>query len=152
MSSTLRLLQLNVWKSRPGMEALINNHQSQSLDLLLIQEPLITAYHTHVNLSAWRLYRPTCPNLDRTIRYQSLIYVNKRISTASHRQIYCNHPDLVAIKIWTPDIQLLVFSIYIPPLNPHQAASATSAEALLEEVKSTIKNTLESLIKQQVLS
>jgi hypothetical protein len=51
----------------------------------------------------------------------------------------------VAIKIWTPDIQLLVFSIYIPPLNPHQAASATSAEALLEEVKSTIeKHTRES--------
>lgn len=38
------------------MEALINDHQSQDLDILLIQEPSITTYRTHVNHSAWRLY------------------------------------------------------------------------------------------------
>lgn len=31
------------------MEALINDHQSQELDILLIQEPSITTYRTHVN-------------------------------------------------------------------------------------------------------
>jgi hypothetical protein len=46
-------------KSRAGMEALINNHQSQSLDMLLIQEPPIIVYQTHVNHSAWKLYRLT---------------------------------------------------------------------------------------------
>jgi hypothetical protein len=39
------------------MEALINDHQTTNLDLLLIQEPPIPAYRTHVNPSAWRLYR-----------------------------------------------------------------------------------------------
>jgi endonuclease/exonuclease/phosphatase (EEP) superfamily protein YafD len=120
------------------MEALINDYQSQSLDLLLIQEPSITTYRTHVNHSAWRLYRPTYPNTEST-RFRSLLYVNKRISTSSHRQIHCNHPDLVAIKIWTAEIQFLVFSVYIPPLDVHEAADTTAAESALEEIKTTIE-------------
>lgn len=56
LDNNLRILQLNTMKSRAGMEALINDHQSQKLDVLLIQEPSITAYRTYVNHSAWRLY------------------------------------------------------------------------------------------------
>jgi hypothetical protein len=52
----LRLLKLNIWKLRAGMEALINDPQTQHLDILLIQEPPLTAYNTHVNHSAWHLY------------------------------------------------------------------------------------------------
>lgn len=59
LETNLRVLQLNIMKSGPNMEALINDHQSQNLDVLLIQEPFITAYQTHVNHSAWQLYRPT---------------------------------------------------------------------------------------------
>jgi hypothetical protein len=36
-STNLRLLQLNIMKSRAGMKALINDHQTQNLDVLLIQ-------------------------------------------------------------------------------------------------------------------
>jgi hypothetical protein len=43
-------------KSRPGMEALINNHHNQNLDMLLIQEPPKTVYNIYINHSAWRLY------------------------------------------------------------------------------------------------
>ena len=56
MSTNLRLLQLNIWKSGAGMEALINDRQTQHLDILLIQEPSITTYHTYVNHSTWHLY------------------------------------------------------------------------------------------------
>ena len=59
LENNLQILQLNTMKSRAGMEALVNDHQSQKLDVLLIQEPSITAYRTHVNHSAWRLYQPT---------------------------------------------------------------------------------------------
>ncbi|EED16651.1 zinc knuckle domain protein [Talaromyces stipitatus ATCC 10500] len=59
---------------RAGMEALINDHQSQNLNLLLIQEPSVTTYRTHVNHSAWQLYQPTYPNTDESTRYRSLIY------------------------------------------------------------------------------
>jgi hypothetical protein len=121
------------------MEALINDHQSQNLDLLLIQEPSITTYRTHVNHSAWRLYRPTYPTADESTRFRSLLYVNKRISTSSHRQIHCNHPDLVAIKLWTPEIQYLIFSVYIPPLDTHQAVDTTSAEPVLDEIQNCIQ-------------
>jgi hypothetical protein len=36
----LRILQLNIMRSRAGMEALINDPGTQDLDVLLIQEPL----------------------------------------------------------------------------------------------------------------
>lgn len=55
LEDNLRILQLNIMKSRAYMEALINDHQSQKLDMLMIQEPSITGYRTHVNHSAWRL-------------------------------------------------------------------------------------------------
>jgi hypothetical protein len=57
LERNLRILQLNMMKSGPRMEALINDPQSQDLDVLLIQEPSITTYRTHVNHSAWRLYQ-----------------------------------------------------------------------------------------------
>ena len=65
------------------MEALINDPESQGLEVLLIQEPSITTYRTHVNHSAWRLYRPTTQT--DVVRFRSLIYVNRRISISSYR-------------------------------------------------------------------
>jgi hypothetical protein len=44
LENNLRILQLKMMKSRAGIEALINDHQSQNLDMLLIQEPPITVY------------------------------------------------------------------------------------------------------------
>lgn len=138
LENNLRILQLNIMKSRAGMEALINDQQSQTLDLLLVQEPPITAYRTYVNHSAWRLYKPTVE--DDSARFRSLIYVNRRLSTASHRQVRCNHPDLTAIKIWTANFQILVFSIYIPPIPMHTPNEA-SAETVLSAIHDTIQNT-----------
>lgn len=69
ISHNLRLLQLNIMKSRPGMEALINDHHTQSLDILLIQEPPISAYCTHVSHTAWRRYQPT--PAERTNQHES---------------------------------------------------------------------------------
>ncbi|KAJ8200122.1 hypothetical protein LV164_008811, partial [Aspergillus fumigatus] len=122
---------------RAGMEALINDHQTQNLDVLLIQEPPVTAYRTHVNHSAWRLYRPTYA--DESARFRSLLYINRRISTSSHRQILCNHPDVTAVKIWTPEVQYLLFSIYIQPVAIYQPAEVTTAELILEEIQSSIR-------------
>jgi ribonuclease HI len=122
------------------MEALINDHQSQNLDILLIQEPSITTYQTHVNHSAWRLYRPTVET--DAERFRSLIYVNKRVSTSSHRQIHCDHPDLTAIKIWTADSQTLVFSVYLPPV-PLFTPNEVSAESAFTAIQNTITSNLQ---------
>ena len=119
------------------MEALINDHQTQELDILLIQEPSITTYRTHINHSAWRLYRPTT-KVDAT-RFRSLIYINRRISTSSHRQIPCDHPDIVAVKIWTAESQTLVFSVYIPPVPLFTTDNASaSAAPTLAAIENTI--------------
>jgi ribonuclease HI len=122
-------------KSGPGMEALINDHQSQNLDVLLIQEPSITSYRTHVNHSAWRLYQPTVESDE--VRFRSLTYVNRKLSTSSHRQIQCNHPDITAIKIWTADSQILLFSVYIACVPLH-APDEASAEPALTAIQNTI--------------
>ena len=141
LERNLRVLQLNMMKSAPRMEALINDHQSQDLDVLLIQEPSITTYRTHVNHSAWRLYRPTTQtDADRS---RSLIYVNRRISTSSHRQIPCDHPDVTAIKIWTADSQTLFFSVYIPPV-PLFTADDASAVPTLTAIENTITTALQN--------
>ena len=116
-AANLRLLQLNVMKSGPRMEALINDWQTQNLDILAIQEPSITTYRTHVNHSAWYLYRST--HIDQDIPRRSLLYINKRISTSSHRQLHCDHLDIVAVKLWTIDTQMLIFSVYIPLVDIH---------------------------------
>jgi hypothetical protein len=121
------------------MEALINDHQSQNLDVLLIQEPSITSYRTHVNHSAWRLYRPTIET--DAVRFRSLVYVNRRVSTSSHRQIACDHPDITAIKIWSADSQTLFFSVYLPPV-PLFAPNEASAEPARTAIQNTITTTL----------
>lgn len=131
----LRVLQLNIMKSGPRMEALINDHQSEDLDVLLIQEPPTTYYRTHVNHSAWRLYRPTIESDE--VRIRSLIYVNRKLSTSSHRQIPCQHPDITAIKIWTADSQILLFSVYIQWI-PLFAPSESSAELALTAIENSI--------------
>ena len=136
LENNLRILQLNIMKSRTGMEALINDRQTQNLDVLLIQEPSITAFQTQVNHSAWRLYRPTVES--DSIRFRSLIYVNRRLSTSSHRQVSCSHPDLTAIKIWTADTQILIFSVYIQPVPMH-----TPEEASEEPVLSAIHDAIQ---------
>ncbi|EED11875.1 hypothetical protein TSTA_110550, partial [Talaromyces stipitatus ATCC 10500] len=47
--------------------------------------------------------------------------------------------DLVAIKVWTAEIQFLIFSVYIPPLDVHQATSTTSTKSALKEIENTIE-------------
>lgn len=135
LESNLRILQLNVMKSRADTEDLINDHQTKDLDVLLIQEPSIITYRTHVNHSAWRLYRPTVES--DAIRFRSLIYINRRLSKSSHRQVICNHPDLTAIKIWTANRQIVIFSVYIQPVPMHTPEEA-SAETILSTIHETI--------------
>jgi hypothetical protein len=140
LETNLRILWLNIMKSGPRMEALINDHQGQDLDILLIQEPSITTYRTRVNHSAWRLYQPTVET-DAT-RFRSLVYVNRRMPTASHRQVPCDHPDVAAVKIWTPDSQILLFSVYLPSV-PLYSGDNTSAEPTLTAIQNTITSTLQ---------
>lgn len=66
--------------------------------------------------------------------------MNRRLSTSSHRQVYCNHPDITAVKIWTPDAQTLVFSVYIPSAPIYTGDDGT-AEPALTAIQNTITTT-----------
>jgi hypothetical protein len=67
------------------MEALINDDEIDNVDNLLIQEPPISAYCTHVNHRLWRKYEPT--HHEENVRKRSLFYVSKRISTSAHPKL-----------------------------------------------------------------
>lgn len=70
--------------------------------------------------------------------------MNRRISTSSHRQIPCDHPDVAAIKIWTADSQTLFFSIYIPPVPLFTADDASAVPAL-----TAIENTITAAVQNE---
>jgi hypothetical protein len=93
-TTNVRIPQLNIMRSRADMETLINDPETQDLDVFLIHEPPVTAYRTHVNHALRQLYQPT--HREEGTRKRSLLYVNKRISTSAHRQIRCNSPDVAA--------------------------------------------------------
>ena len=79
------------------MEALINDSRTQDLDVLLIQEPPMTAYQTHVIHRQWHVYQPT--DNDDNVPRRSLIYINMRMPTSAHRQVQCCHPDVTGVKV-----------------------------------------------------
>ena len=141
----LRVLQLNIMKLRAGMEALINDPQTKNLDILLIREPSVTAYRTHVNRRLWQLYQPTYT--EEGTRKRSLLDVHKRISTSAHRQIHCNSPDVTVVKIWTDEIQILVFSIYISPITYHQLSQEVTMKSTLDEIRTTIQDATRDTVK-----
>jgi hypothetical protein len=136
-STNLRILQLNTMKSRPVMEALINDQKTNDIDILLIQEPPVTAFATHVNHSRWRCYQPTCSN--DTARKRSLMYIHHRIPTSTIRQIPCNSPDVAAMRVSINETQILIFSVYIPPVPRNQSWHDTSIQPALEEIQKTIQ-------------
>jgi hypothetical protein len=72
MTGPLRILQLNILRSRARMEALVNDTETRDLNILLIQEPLTHQHLTHVQHGEWTCYQPTSE--DETSRPRSLIY------------------------------------------------------------------------------
>jgi endonuclease/exonuclease/phosphatase (EEP) superfamily protein YafD len=131
------------------MEALINEPHTQNLDILLIQEPPLTAYNTHVNHSARHLYQSTC--VDDIPKKCSLLYVSRRISTTSHRQIQCNHPDVTAVKLWNTQQQTLVFSVYIPYMDYSQNHEEASIQPMLREIETCIRQATETTPKSTTI-
>jgi hypothetical protein len=62
----------------------------------------------------------------------------KRISTSAHQQVECIHPDVTAIKVWTETSQMLLFSVYIQPIDYHHLYETQSIQATLGKIESTI--------------
>ncbi|KAJ5195536.1 uncharacterized protein N7498_008974 [Penicillium cinerascens] len=96
-------------KSRAGMKALIDNHQTRDLGMLLTQEPSITASGTRERQRVKTIPTDGGERLDpiskSDLRQSKTIHV---LSPAT-----CSHPDLASIKIWMADTRILVFSAYI---------------------------------------
>jgi predicted nucleotidyltransferase len=104
--------------------------------MLLIQELQLTAYNTHVNHSAWHLYQSTCQ--EDTPKKRSLLYISRRILTASYQQIKCNHPDVMAVKMWTMERQILISLVYVLTINHSQTLKEILIQLIVGEIKACI--------------
>ena len=120
------------------MEALVNDPNTNQMDILLIQETPTSTCKTFVQHRQWHLYQPTYS--DTTKRTRSLIYINKRLSPASHRQITCDSADAIAVKIQTPTNQVIIFSVYTPPVDLGGTANGTELQPTLDAIDQTIQS------------
>ena len=48
------------------------------------------------------------------------------------------HPDVTAIKVWTENNQILLFSVYIPSVDYHHLYELQSMQPTLDVIESTI--------------
>lgn len=134
MRDTLKILQLNIYKSRACMEALINDNATADLDILLIQEPPISFFKSIVQHRQWQAYMPTH---DGPERKRAILYVNKRIDTSLFQQIKCSSPDVAAIQIQTPQGPLDIYSAYVPPIGGTGHVAEQEMQATLQAIQST---------------
>ena len=121
------------------MEALINDPATQNLIFFLFK-----SHH-------YDIPNPYQPTYEEEERKRSLLYVNKRISTSSHRHIRCQHPDITAVKVWTSEVQILLFSAYIPPVDIHQTVEEVSIRSTLDEIESTIQQATQATNKPTII-
>ena len=124
-------------ESMAGMEADINGHQSQELDVLR------TIHHCVPNQCEPQFVAtiPTDGGQCRSPISKPCLH-QRRLSTSFHRQLPCNHPSMTTVKIWSADTQVLAFSVYIPPV-PMQKPEKVSAGTILAAIQVTIQNTLQ---------
>lgn len=141
MERNLRILQLSIMKSRAAVEALINDSQTRHLDIILIQEPLLSAFETHVHHQLRHLYHPTYSG---EAKIRSLIYVNKRITKLFHQQVACDHPDIMAIRVGTGESLLLIVSTYVQPLDIHHLSETQTMQPTLLHIEETIQGTIQA--------
>ena len=108
----LRLFQINLNKSEKAHLDLLNNNLSDKYDIMLIQEPYITAFN---GLRTPTNFRPVCPSNrftdDSPIR--SAIWVNKCLETKNWKIIGIpNSNDITAIQVKGTYGKITIFNIY----------------------------------------
>ena len=127
MSSTLKMLQLNISKSSTVQQSLLNDGELRDFAVLAIAEPhartindrLITSPMGHRN---WTKLVPTSKREGRW-PIRSMMWVRSDIEVT---QVAIDSADLTAAILKLPGRRILVVSVYIPGQDP---------EALLQEIQ-----------------
>ncbi|PPR00222.1 hypothetical protein CVT24_004961 [Panaeolus cyanescens] len=109
----LRILQINLNKSRKAQLDLVNDPDLQaSWDLILIQEPNINFYNHITTARGFRQVYPNARTRNELV-VRSGIWVNEKISTNTWRALEIEGTaDITAVQLSGPHHSLTVFSIY----------------------------------------
>ena len=139
MSSTFRMIQLNVRKQGEVHDSLMNDEEIKDATVLAIQEPqahrvkgrLLTTpmgHHkwTKIVPSSWR---------EERWPIRSMLWVNKEVEA---EQIPIDSPDMTVAIIRLPGRQVLVASVYVPCADPQ--ALRDSCNNLRKAVRDARRN------------
>jgi hypothetical protein len=124
MSSTFRMIQLNVRKQGAVHDSLMNDERLQDFAVLVIQEPYVRKIDGKVMTvpmghPRWTKMIPTAWREGRW-GVRSMLWVNRDLEA---EQVPTPSPDMTAVAIRLPDRMVLVVSVYVPPQEPETLRS-----------------------------
>ena len=109
---SIKIIQINLYKSEKAHLEIIDNNVSQKCDIMLIQEPHSTTFNT-IRIPA--NFRPIFPSnrLQDDAQIRSVIWVNRRLDTKDWTRVdILDTNDLTAIQLKGPYGKLTIFNIY----------------------------------------
>jgi len=118
-----RAVHANLRKGREIQLSFLNDKALADCDLLMISEPCIFYINERRTTHTHNKWRPILPveiqseNGEQTPT-RSMIWVKKEQTAV--QQIETNLIDIMAIKLLTNNLQLLVIAAYIPPGKGHK--------------------------------
>ena len=109
---SIAILQINLNKSEKAHLAVINDRVSRKYDIIIVQEPHVTAFNKVRSPSNFRPVFPVnrLPD-DDTMR--SIIWVNSKLDTKSWKELAIPESnDITAIQLEGPYGKLAIFNVY----------------------------------------
>jgi hypothetical protein len=111
-SNMLKILQINLNKSEKAHHDLTNRQLSSQYNIILVQEPHVTAFNNITTPFKFRQVYPGNRGQDGTL-VRSVIWVNKRMETKYWKILDIpNTNDITAIQLSGDYGKLTIFNIY----------------------------------------
>jgi hypothetical protein len=140
MTSTLNILQANLYRSSGVQDALYNDPDIWDFDAILIQEPHYweIAGHLHVTGAGpnFEVIKPKTPQREnRTQRIRSCMWMN---SNVEYTQLTIKSNDITAVILKQGNRSILIASIYIPSIGNGYESDEQELHSRVQEAQEAI--------------
>jgi ribonuclease HI len=142
MTSTLKILQANVWKSSTVQDAMYNDPGIWECDLVLIQEPHYrtsgrNTYVTGTGPIFEAIIPKTTQGANQERRIRSCIWANR---SNEYTQILTDSNDITIVILQKGNRSVLVASVYIPGLGQGEQPDEQELISRLKEVQGAFRS------------
>jgi ribonuclease HI len=140
MTSTLNILQANLYRSSGVQDALYNDPDIWDFDAILIQEPHYWEIAGNLQVTGvgpnFEVIKPkTLQRENQTQRIRSCMWIN---SNVEYTQLTMNSNDITAVVLKHGNRNIRVASIYIPNIGNGYEADEQELHSRLQEVHEAI--------------